>query len=118
MDRDNLRESGMVRSSVQYLDDIDAIRFISYEPALGPLKIGAARPDWIICGGESGPGARPMKRKWAQSLRDECADCGIPFFLKQIGSNNHRWGNIRGKGDDMAEWPKDLRVRQFPSGGH
>jgi protein gp37 len=48
----------------KHLDDIDAIRFISYEPALGPLKIGAARPDWIICGGESGPGARPTKPKW------------------------------------------------------
>jgi hypothetical protein len=36
--------------------------------------------------------------------------------MKQIGSNHHRWGNIRGKGDDMGEWPKDLRIRQFPFG--
>jgi len=101
----------------KHLDDINAIRFISYEPALGPLKIGAARPDWVICGGESGPGARRMKPKWARRLRDECADLGIPFFMKQIGSNHDRWpANIRGKGEDMREWPEDLRLRQFPSG--
>ena len=101
----------------RHLDDIDAIRFISYEPALGPLKIGAARPDWVICGGEFGPGARPMKPKWARRLRDECADLDIAFFLKQIGSDHSRWpADIRGKGDDMGEWPKDLRIRQFPVG--
>jgi hypothetical protein len=74
-------------------------------------------PDWIICGGESGPGARRMKPKWAWALRDECADLGIPFFMEQIGSNHDRWpAKIRGKGDDISEWPEDLRVRQFPSG--
>ena len=100
----------------KHLDDINAITFISYEPALGPLKIGAARPDWVICGGESGPGARRMKPSWVRALRAECADLDIAFFMKQIGSNHHRWPDIRGKGDDMSEWPKDLRVRQFPSG--
>ena len=101
-----------------HLDDIDASKFISYEPALGPLKIGACpeRPDWIICGGESGPGARHMKPKWVRALRDECADLGIAFFLKQIGSNHPRWpANIRGKGDDMGEWPKDLRITAVSS---
>jgi len=62
--------------------------------------MGAARPDWVICGGESGSGARRMKPKWARALRDECADLGIPFFMKQIGSNHDRWpANIRGKGE-------------------
>jgi hypothetical protein len=50
-------------------------------------------------------------------LRDECADLGIPFFMKQIGSNHDRWPpDIGGKGDEMGEWPKDLRVRQSPFG--
>jgi protein gp37 len=57
-----------------------------------------------------------MKPKWARALRDECADLGIAFFMKQIGSNHDRWPDISRKGDDMSEWPKDLRVRQFPSG--
>ncbi len=81
------------------------IRFISYEPALGPLQIGQdARgneyPDWIICGGESGPGARFMKRRWARSLRDECGRLGVSFFLKQMTSKK--------------PIPPKLLVRQFP----
>ena len=56
-----------------------------------------------------------MKAGWVRALRDECADLDIAFFMKQVGSHHDRWPtNIRGKGDDMAEWPKDLRVRQFP----
>jgi protein gp37 len=96
-------------------------KFVSYEPALGPLtklrlQLAGTVPSWIICGGESGNGARHIKPKWVRALRDECANLGIAFFLKQIGSNHHRWGNIRGKGDDMREWPEELRVRQFPFG--
>ena len=97
-------------------------KFVSYEPALGSLtklqlQPGERVPDWIICGGESGPGARRMKPAWVGALREECADLNIPFFMKQIGSNHDRWpANIRGKGDDMFEWPEALRVRQFPSG--
>jgi protein gp37 len=93
---------------------------VSYEPALGPLtklrlQLAGTVPNWIICGGESGPGARHMKPKWVRALRDECASLGIAFFLKQIGSNHDGWpANIRGKGDDMGEW--DLRVRQSPFG--
>jgi protein gp37 len=70
------------------------VKFVSYEPALGPLMLrqpGEGLPDWIICGGESGNGARRMKAKWAKALRDECADLGIAFFMKQVGSNHHRW---------------------------
>jgi protein gp37 len=98
------------------------VRFVSYEPAiaaLGPVDIDKADclPDWIICGGESGAGARRMKPAWARAVRDECAELGIAFFMKQIGSNHDGWPtNISGKGDDMDDWPKDLRVRQFPSG--
>jgi protein gp37 len=81
-----------------------------------PLQPDESIPDWIICGGESGPGARLMKPSWARALRAECADLDIAFFMKQIGSNHHRWPNIRGKGDDMSEWPEALRVREFPFG--
>ena len=98
------------------------VKFISYEPALGPLsklqlQPGGRVPDWIICGGESGTDARRIKPAWVRAVRDECADFGIAFFMKQIGSNHDGWPtNIRGKGHDMDDWPEDLRVRQFPSG--
>jgi protein gp37 len=99
-----------------------SIKFVSYEPGLGPLtrlrlQWGGSVPDWIICGGESGSGARRLKPAWARAARHECAERGIAFFMKQVGSNHDGWPtNISGKGDDMDEWPEDLRLRQFPSG--
>ena len=78
-----------------------AVRFVSYEPALGPVNFKLYLPltehgrggpirgkgglDWIICGGESGPGARPMHPDLARSARDQCQAAGVPFFLKQRG---------------------------------
>jgi len=50
---------------------------------IGPTKVG--RLDWVICGGESGPKARPMHPEWARALRDQCAAAGVPFFFKQLG---------------------------------
>jgi protein gp37 len=66
-----------------------AVRFASCEPLLGELDL---RPwlsgslDWVIAGGESGPGARPMHPEWARVLRDQCAEAGVPFFFKQWGA--------------------------------
>jgi protein gp37 len=67
-----------------------AVRFISAEPLLGPLDVQLwmltyPSLDWVIVGGESGPGARPMHPVWARSLRDQCAAAGVPFFFKQWG---------------------------------
>jgi protein gp37 len=69
------------------------VRFISYEPAIGPLRIATAKPDfvpavadWLICGGESGPGARAMLPQWARDIRQDCERLGIAFFLKQFGT--------------------------------
>ena len=63
------------------------VRFISYEPAIGPLTIEGygSYPDWLICGGESGQGARPMEAQWARDVLVECRNQGIPYFLKQWG---------------------------------
>jgi len=80
-----------------------AVRFISYEPGLGPLDATSALNycdedgpiegmrkrgglDWIIAGGESGPGARPSHPDWFRSLRDQCQAAGVPFFFKQWGA--------------------------------
>ncbi|WP_163998654.1 DUF5131 family protein [Pyxidicoccus caerfyrddinensis] len=78
-----------------------AVRFLSCEPLLGPVRIGlhgtmpktvspryapvADRIHWVICGGESQDGARPMHPAWARALRDECVSVGVPFFFKQWG---------------------------------
>jgi protein gp37 len=62
-------------------------RFLSCEPLLGPvdLRMGIARIHWVISGGESGPKARPSHPDWHRSLRDQCADDGVPFLFKQWG---------------------------------
>lgn len=86
-----------------------AIRFISYEPAIGPLRVDHividVAPDWIICGGESGSGARYMQPKWAADLLRDCRDRPSPiaFFMKQMTGKN--------------PIPDDLMVRQFPTTG-
>lgn len=81
------------------------VRWVSYEPALGPIDFtridkrwdmlmlcktpaGITLPrmiDWVVCGGESGPGARPMHPDWARSARDQCVAAGVPYFFKQWG---------------------------------
>jgi len=66
-----------------------AMRFVSYEPALGPVVFngpaGGGKIDLIIMGGETGPGARPMNPEWARKVRDDCAAAGVPFFFKGWG---------------------------------
>ena len=61
--------------------------FLSCEPLLGALDLTPwlRGIDWVICGGESGPGARPMHPDWARALRDQCAEARVPFFFKQWG---------------------------------
>lgn len=108
-----------------------AVRFVSVEPMLGRLDLTRwltattgqhwqeghpespypERPggytewwpclNWVICGGETGPGARPMHPDWARSLRDQCAVAGVPFFFKKMGS---AWS---------GETPPDLLVREY-----
>lgn len=65
------------------------VRFISYEPALAAIDADLTGIHWLICGGESGPGARPMHPDWARSLRDQCKAADVRFFFKQWG--DHAW---------------------------
>lgn len=63
-----------------------AVRFLSLEPLLGPLpSLCLDGIDWVIAGGESGPGARPMHPAWVRDIRDRCQEAGVPFFFKQWG---------------------------------
>jgi protein gp37 len=67
------------------------IKFISFEPLLGPVShLDLTGIDWVIVGGESGPGARPMDRDWAIKIRDHCLSTRIPFFFKQWGGVNKK----------------------------
>jgi protein gp37 len=77
---------------IDHLRETDAaIKFISFEPLLGPIhEINLAGIDWVIVGGESGPKARPMKPQWAAEIRDQCVASNIPFFFKQWGGINKK----------------------------
>lgn len=71
---------------------------VTLEPAL----------HWVVVGGESGPKARPMHPAWARSLRDQCADAGVPFLMKQM--HNEQGKLVK----DIAKFPADLQAREYP----
>lgn len=104
------------------------VHFLSIEPMLGPIDLERPMPgpdlpqgggasicqpwmiqsgiDWVIVGGESGHGARPMHPEWARSLRDQCADAGVPFLFKQWGEwTDEDWGERSGYKDTAAVLP-------------
>ncbi|MFN2510882.1 MAG: DUF5131 family protein [Pyrinomonadaceae bacterium] len=99
---------------IDHLRETDAaVKFLSLEPLLGPLdNLRLESIDWVIVGGESGPGARPMNLDWVTSIRDQCTEAGVPFFFKQ-------WGGVRKKkfgrvlqGRTWDEMPKSLQPIQ------
>ena len=75
-------------SRIDCLREVPAhVRFLSCEPLLGPLaNLDLTGVHWVIVGGESGHGARPMKVEWARGVRDQCQCQGVPFFFKQWGA--------------------------------
>ena len=77
---------------IDHLRETDAkIKFLSLEPLLGPLPdLNLDGIDWAIVGGESGPGARPMREEWVIQIRDRCEAAGVPFFFKQWGGVNKK----------------------------
>lgn len=120
-----------------------AVRFVSAEPLLGPVDLSVVYArngtlpiapldvaydqdtgavgrgiDWLIVGGESGPGARSCDPAWIRSLVGQCQAAGVPVFVKQLGSVWARQNSAgSSKGDNPDEWPADLRIREFPIGG-
>ena len=93
--------------------------FASVEPMLGPIDARGALPDWVIVGGESGRDARPFDIDWARSILRQCRVAGVSTFMKQLGANPYSDGramhsNPKGKYGDPAEWPPELRIREFP----
>lgn len=107
-----------------------AVRFLSCEPLIGPITFrpsahtledmvklstngDGSRPmmldgiHWLIAGGESGPGARPMDHEWPRYLLKQAKEAGTAFFMKQMGG-------AYDKGGDLESIPEDLRIREFP----
>jgi len=89
---------GVTVENASYIKRIDnlrnvpaAVRFLSLEPLLGPLSnLDLSNIDWVIAGGESGPGARPMDKKWALDIQQQCRKANVPFFFKQWGGVNKK----------------------------
>lgn len=96
------------------------IRFVSVEPQWTAIDLRPWLPqlDWVIQGGQSGRGDHPFSVEWAKDMRRQCRDCGVPFFLKQLGSHLSNEGErtvlIDRHGGDWSEWPTRLRVREMP----
>lgn len=85
-------ENSDYRHRVDHLRRTNAnIRFLSVEPLLGPLaNLDLENIQWVIVGGESGPGARPMLEEWVIDLRDQCLAVKVPFFFKQWGRTDRK----------------------------
>ena len=96
-----------------------AVRFVSAEPLLERLDLDLQGVGWLIVGGESGPQARPCNVAWIRDVVRQCWEAGVACFVKQLGScvvgeSGHDWYLRDSHGGNPAEWPEDLRVREFP----
>jgi len=80
-------ENGDYKNRISLLQKTDAkVKFLSLEPLLGPIsKLNLDGINWVIVGGESGPGARPIDQSWVTEIRDQCLKAKVPFFFKQWG---------------------------------
>ena len=99
-------ESADVLYRVDQLRQVSAsVRFLSCEPLLGPLSLDLDDIDWVIVGGESGIGHRPMKPDWALDIRDQCIDAGVAYFFKQWGGRTPKAGGRLLDGRTWDEYP-------------
>ncbi|MCY4257484.1 MAG: phage Gp37/Gp68 family protein [bacterium] len=96
-------ESARYLFRLRHLQEVPVtVRFVSAEPLLGPLgTLDLTGIGWLIAGGESGVGARPMSPEWVSSLRDRCVEAGVPFFFKQWGG---RYPKVGGRDLDGRTW--------------
>jgi protein gp37 len=86
-----------------------AVKFLSCEPLLTPLgRLPLSKIDWVIVGGESGPGARPMKKEWVEDIRRQCSTTDVPFFFKQWGGTRKKAAGRLLNGKVYSQMPKRL----------
>lgn len=105
-------ENAAYRSRIAALRRVPArVRFLSLEPLLGPLgTLGLTGIHWVIVGGESGAGAREMKREWVRDIRRQCVRAGVPFFFKQWGGVHKSWNGRELDGRTWDQMPKAASV--------
>jgi protein gp37 len=105
-------EDGDALSRVDDLRDVPAaVRFLSCEPLLGPLRnLDLTEIDWVIAGGESGPGYRPVDPCWVTAIRDVCITGGVPFFFKQWGGHTPKAGGRELEGRVWSQMPHPAKV--------
>lgn len=103
-------EDRAARSRIDHLRQAPAaVRFLSIEPLIGPVGgIDLTGIHWVIVGGESGPGARPMLQEWVREVRDQCARQGVAFFFKQWGGYRPKSGGRSLDGREWSEMPASL----------
>ena len=101
---------------VSHLKSVPAsVRFLSCEPLLGPLRLDLENIDWVIVGGESGPGFRPIEVDWARDVRDLCLAAQVPFFFKQVGGVRPKAAGRLLDGVEWNEMPAFTPVERTPS---
>jgi protein gp37 len=104
-DNDRLYRVGRLR------DIPSEVKFLSIEPLLGPLPgLDLAGIDWVIVGGESGPGARPMNQSWVIEIRNACLHKNVPFFFKQWGGKRKKTSDRILEGDIWNQMPQQYSV--------
>jgi len=113
-------ESELYKTRIDHLRRTGAaVKFLSLEPMLGPLGIlNLTGIDWVIVGGESGPGARPMRPEWVAAVRQQCETAGVPFFFKQWGGIHKKRAGRKLDGrtyDEMPSAPLSERQSAFVS---
>jgi len=100
-------EDAKRKSRIRHLQQAPAgIRFLSIEPLIGPVgALDLAGIDWVIVGGESGPGARPMDPDWVRDVREQCLAAGVAFFFKQWGGPRPKSGGRQLDGREWSDFP-------------
>lgn len=91
------------------------VKFLSLEPLLGSLpNLKLSGIDWVIVGGESGPGARPIQEEWVTNIRDQCVQSNVPFFFKQWGGVNKKKAGRILDGRTWNQLPDSMLVNAIP----
>jgi protein gp37 len=101
-------ENAAYRFRIDHLREVPAaVRFLSIEPLIGPVgELDLTGIHWVIVGGESGPGSRPIDPEWVLNIRDQCVDAGVAFFFKQWGGRTPKAGGRELDGQVWDELPE------------